>query len=126
MSIEWVFPDATPEQLRRALDAALEIFEAHRIDPAVAAVAKMEMQTFASRGQRGPLPHRDSERGALVFERAQIAANLAALDAGAPMEVQAKGYIRVDIDPAGWAAHFWRESRVLNWADPDEKPGPAN
>lgn len=122
MSIEWVYPDATPEQMQRARDAALEIFTTHGIQPEVAAVAKMEMQAYLGRSKRGPLPHKDSERGALVFERAEIAAALAALEAGAPLEAQRKGYVRVDIDPAGWGAWFIRESRVLNWVDPEQSP----
>ncbi len=126
MAIEWVFPGATPEQKQRALDAALAEFNTYHIDPQLAAFAQSEWETYVRRGKRGPLPHKDTERGSLVFERARTAAALAALEAGAPLEAQRQGYIRVDIDPAGWAAYFWRESRVLNWVDPDEKPGSAN
>lgn len=126
MPIEWVFPGTTREQQQRALAAALEIFVTHHIQPEVAGFAKLEMQTYLSRGKRGPLPHKDSERGALIFERAQIAAALAALDAGAALEAQKQGYIRVDFEPAGWAAYFMRESRVLNWVDPEEKRDAAN
>jgi hypothetical protein len=126
MAIEWFFPAATPEQLRRARDAALEEFKSYRIQPEIAAVAKMEMQAYEGRSRRGPLPHPDSERGALVFARAQVAANLAAMDSGAPVAVQKQGYIRVDIDPASWAGYFLRESRVLNWVDPEEPAASSN
>ena len=117
MAIEWVFPGATPEQKERAVAAALEVFKASHIDPEIAAFAKLEMQTFTDRGNRGPLPHKDSAKGALVFLYAQ---NAAAEASGLSLDALRKGHIRVDFEPGGWGAYFMRESRVLNWIDPDE------
>ena len=117
MPIEWVFPGATPEQKQRALDAALEVFKAHHIQPEVAGVGRMEMDLYIRRNERGPLPHKDSPRAALIFIEAQQAAVRAC---GAPDEALDKGYIRVDFEPDSWGAYFARESRVLSWVDPEE------
>jgi len=33
----------------------------------IAAFARMELQVYSSRGERGPLPHKDSPKSALIF-----------------------------------------------------------
>ena len=123
MSIEWVFPNATPEQKERALAAALEVFAANRIEPEVAGVARMEMQLFMEGGQRGPSPHSEAAKAALVFIEAQ---NAAILVCNAPGEALDRGHIRVSIEDDSLAGRYFRESRVLNWVDPEERQAAPN
>jgi len=117
MPIEWVFPGATQAQKRQALDAALEVFSAHRIQPEVAGVARMEMQVFMSRNERGPQPHPEAAKAALIFVEAQEAAIAAC---GAPLGALDRGHIKVDVADDTFAGQYLRESEVLNWVDPDE------
>lgn len=123
MSIEWIFPGATPEQKKRAHEAAMAVFNAARIQPEVASVAQSEMYLWHARNKRGPLPHHDSPRGAAIWKAAQIAA-LAAT--GAPPEALKQGHARVEYPDDHKAALLARLSRVLNWVDPDEKPSAPN
>ena len=123
MSIEWIFPNATPEQKERALAAALEVFASNHIEPEVAGVARMEMQLFMERGERGPSPHSEAAKAALIFIEAQNAA-IAVCDA--PGEALDRGHIRVSVEDDSLAGRYLRESRVLNWVDPEEKAQTPN
>ena len=123
MPLEWVFPGADDVQKQRALDAALKVFADHRIQPEVAAVARMEMQAFWDRGERGPKPHPDAAKAALVFVEAQNAAIKAT---GALPDALERGYIRADITDESFASYYLRESEVLNWVDPDAASPSSN
>ena len=124
MSIEWHLPGSTPEQLERARAAALAVFKANRIQPEVAAVARLEMQAWAARGRRGPLPHHESPKGAAIFHEAQVAAQKVADTDGIPAVDIAKGYIHVQIEAGSKGAIFMRESDTLNWIDPEDGSHP--
>ena len=118
MALEMFFPNSTPEQREQALAAALAVFEANRIAPEVAAVARMEMELFTARGRRGPMPHPEAPKAAIVFLDAQNAA----VDACAALgDALCRGHIHVAIEDDSAAGRYLRESCVIKWVDAERR-----